>query len=88
MALRPPPPSTQLGRSLELGIQIALSVVLGVGLGYYADRRLGTEPVFLFLFLVLGFATAIRIVIRFVQDSMPGTGPDKPNDKGPRSPGG
>jgi uncharacterized membrane protein HdeD (DUF308 family) len=75
---------------MDLGIQIGLSVVLGVGLGYYAGRWLGHERVFLFLGLGLGIASAVRIMTHFIRRSMPGTdpgGPDKSKDEGRGSPG-
>jgi ATP synthase protein I len=87
VALRPPPPRTQAGRAMELGLQIALSVVLGVGLGYYADRKFGTKPIFLFIFLVVGFATAIRIIIQFVNSTMPRPDIDKSKDEKREGPG-
>jgi ATP synthase protein I len=78
---------------MELGLQVALSVVLGVGLGYYADRKFGTKPIFLFVFLVVGFATAIRIIIQFVNSTMPKPDRDpsedskNANDKGDKGRG-
>jgi F0F1-type ATP synthase assembly protein I len=39
-------------------------VAIGVVLGYYADRWLGTEPVFLFVFLVVGSIAAFRRLLR------------------------
>jgi len=65
---------------MDLGIQIGLSVVLGVGLGYYAGRWLGHERVFLFLGLGLGIASAVRIMTHFIRRTMPGADPDKNPD--------
>ena len=60
-----------LGKALELGFQIGACVVVGVGLGYYVDRWLGTDPVFLLVFMLFGFAAAIRTLLRFVQQAVP-----------------
>lgn len=74
MALRPKPSNSQLGHALELGLEVSLAVVLGMGLGYYADGRFGTAPTFLLVGLALGFGTAILSVYRFAkkQSSHPG----------------
>ncbi|MEE9281369.1 MAG: AtpZ/AtpI family protein, partial [Myxococcota bacterium] len=42
-----------LGKALELGIQFGTCVIVGVALGYYLDRWLGTEPVLLLVFMFL-----------------------------------
>ena len=59
-ARRPRPRATPFGRAFEGAFEAALAVPLGVVVGYYLDRWLGTEPILLFVFLVLGFATGIR----------------------------
>ncbi len=58
-----------LGKALELRFQIGASVVVGVALGYYVDRWLGTDPVFLLVFMLFGFAAAIRTLLRFAQQA-------------------
>ena len=64
-ALRSKPPETQWGRALELGIEFTFAVVVGVGLGYSLDRWLGTEPIFLLVFMGFGFAAGVRALLRF-----------------------
>ncbi|HET7291411.1 MAG TPA: AtpZ/AtpI family protein [Vicinamibacteria bacterium] len=44
---------------LSLGTSLAVTVLLGVGLGYWADRRLGTRP---WLFL-LGAAAGLVLAL-------------------------
>lgn len=55
-----------------IGIQLVVSILLGVGIGYLLDRWLGTEPWLLVLFFVLGaiagFREMIRTVSRAAQD--------------------
>ena len=66
----PPPPQparSSWGKALELGLQFGSSVVVGLALGYYLDRWLGTEPVLLLVFMVFGFAAGMRSLIRFAQ---------------------
>ena len=43
MALRPRAPTTPIARAFEGALEAALAVVVGVVLGYYCDRWLGTE---------------------------------------------
>jgi len=44
----------------SLGLQVALSIVIGLALGLYLDKRLGTHPFLLFLGLGLGIAAGFR----------------------------
>ncbi len=71
MARGPQRSASALGTALELGLQLGGSVVVGVGLGYYLDRWLGTSPVFLLVFLLFGFAAGIRTVVRFAAQAEP-----------------
>jgi ATP synthase protein I len=64
VALRPRASATGWGRALEAGIQFAASIGVGMAIGYYADRWLGTGPWLLFLFLAFGFAAGLRNLLR------------------------
>jgi len=64
VALRPQPPKSPSGRAFEGAFEAALSVVVGLALGYYADRWLGTEPVLLFVFLIVGGIAGFRRLLR------------------------
>ena len=89
MARRPQPKTTPLGKALELGVQFGACVVVGVGLGYYLDRWLGTSPLLLLLFMLFGFAAGIRGLLRFARHSAaagPSTGDDSPRDEAPPRP--
>ena len=44
----------------SIGLAMALSIVIGAGLGYYIDERFGTQPWFLYIGLGLGIAAAFR----------------------------
>jgi ATP synthase protein I len=48
----------EAGPFLALGTSLAASVLLGLGLGYWLDGRLGTRPLFFLLGGVLGIAAA------------------------------
>ncbi len=47
-----------------LGLEMGLAVAVGVGIGYYLDRWLGTEPWFLIVFLFFGIAAGFRNLFR------------------------
>lgn len=64
MALRPRPTASSWGRAFEASLQFAAAAVLGVAIGYYLDRWLGTGPILLFLFSALGFVAGIRNLLR------------------------
>jgi F0F1-type ATP synthase assembly protein I len=53
-----------MAQAWEGALEAGLSVVVGVVLGYYADRWLGTEPIFLFIFMVLGGVAGVRRLLR------------------------
>lgn len=43
---------------LGIGTSLAVTVGLGVGVGYWLDRRFGTEPVFFLVGALLGLVAA------------------------------
>ena len=51
---------------IDLGLEFAVAVALGVGLGYYADTRLHTLPLFLVLGLLLGSTSGFLNIYRTV----------------------
>jgi ATP synthase protein I len=50
-----------------LGLEMGLSVALGVGIGYYLDKWLNTEPWFLIIFIIFGVAAGFRSLYRAVK---------------------
>ncbi len=48
---------------------LAVTVLAGLGLGYWLDGRLGTRPVFLLLGSGLGIAVALVYFVRTVGSS-------------------
>jgi F0F1-type ATP synthase assembly protein I len=57
---RPRSPATAWGRAFEVAFEAGLAVILGVLIGNWIDQKLETSPLFLFVFLALGFATGLR----------------------------
>ena len=53
----------------SLGLQVAISILLGVGFGIFLDRFFGTTPVLMLVFLVLGIAAAFRNLLLAVNRS-------------------
>lgn len=49
----------EAGPYLSIGTSLAATVLLGLGVGYWIDRRFGTEPVFFLIGSVLGVFTAL-----------------------------
>jgi ATP synthase protein I len=54
----------ELGKYSALGIEMSLSVVIGLGIGYYLDKWLGTAPWLMILWIGLGFAAGVRSLYR------------------------
>ncbi len=56
-----------LGDVAGVGITLVLATVIGLAGGYYADRWLGTSPLFLLLGLGLGIAAGFVNLFRTVK---------------------
>ena len=54
----------ELGKYSALGLEMALSVVIGLAVGYYRDRWLGTSPWLTIVWLGIGFAAGVRSLYR------------------------
>ena len=52
--------------ALRLGVEIVSAIIVGVGIGWYLDRWLGTAPFLLVLFFFLGSAAGVLNVFRTV----------------------
>jgi len=52
----------QLGDASTIGLALALSIVIGLGIGYYLDKWFHTEPYLLIIFLILGVIAGFRNV--------------------------
>ncbi|MFX0541738.1 AtpZ/AtpI family protein [Roseovarius sp. S4756] len=49
-------------------IELVAGLLIGFGIGYGLDRLLGTLPIFLVLFTLLGLAAGIKVMIRSAQE--------------------
>ncbi|MBE0602445.1 MAG: AtpZ/AtpI family protein [Deltaproteobacteria bacterium] len=59
----------ELGRYSALGFEMSLSVLIGLGIGYYLDKWLGTAPWLMILWLGFGFAAGVRSLFRAARRS-------------------
>jgi ATP synthase protein I len=50
----------------SVGLELGVSVGLGLLIGYFLDKRLGTEPWMLLLWMVIGLVAGFRGVFRAV----------------------
>lgn len=44
----------------SLGLSVALSIFIGLGVGLFLDRKFGTQPWAMFVCLLLGIAAGFR----------------------------
>ena len=83
MALRPKlpvSPRTAWGKAFEGSFEAGISVAVGVVLGYYADRWLGTEPYLLFFFLIVGAIAGFQRLLRIATPPATGSPGDPRQD--------
>ncbi len=59
----------ELGYFASLGISVALSIVIGLALGYWLDKKFETQPVLLLVGLGFGIAAGFSNIIRAGQKS-------------------
>jgi len=53
----------------SLGIEMAVAVTIGLGIGYWLDLQFGTSPLFLLVFLGLGIAAGFLGVFRAAREA-------------------
>src|SRR4030065_441101 len=54
----------ELGRYSALGLELAISVIIGLAGGYYLDKWLGPGPWMTVVWIGIGFAAGIRSLYR------------------------
>jgi ATP synthase protein I len=67
MAPAPEPAWRSLGELASLGVAMVLATMIGLGVGYYLDRWLGTSPWLLLLGLGFGIAAGFVMLFRSVR---------------------
>ncbi len=53
--------------SSSVGIELGLSVIIGLLIGYYLDQKLGTQPWLMLVMLCFGLVAGFRGVLRAVK---------------------
>jgi ATP synthase protein I len=54
----------ELGKYSALGLELAIAVVLGLAIGHYLDKWLGTGPWMTVVWIGIGFAAGVRSLYR------------------------
>lgn len=49
-------------------IELVAGMLIGFGIGYGLDTVFGTKPIFLILFIFLGFAAGVNVMIRSAKE--------------------
>jgi len=57
----------EIGYASCLGISMAIAIFAGLFIGVYCDKKLGTDNIFVIVFLVFGIAAAYRNVQVFIK---------------------
>ena len=60
-------PPTRTGQSLHLGIEMAATLAVGGGVGWFLDRWLDTSPWLLIVFLFLGIGAGLSNAFRLAR---------------------
>ena len=74
---------SQANLAWRMVIELVAGLMIGFGIGYGIDWIFGTLPIFLVIFIFLGFAAGIRTMLRSAQEvqrkreAAPGQGPSK-----------
>lgn len=64
-------------RFSTVGLELGFAVIIGLVVGQYLDKWLGTEPWLLLLFLIFGMAAGFRSVFRLLKDMNVGNGDEE-----------
>jgi ATP synthase protein I len=62
-----PPPRLEFGSGLQAGIEVVAGVGVGALIGWALDRWLGTTPLFLIVFFMLGAAAGVLNAYRHLR---------------------
>ncbi|MCL2222154.1 MAG: AtpZ/AtpI family protein [Oscillospiraceae bacterium] len=51
----------------QIGISIVVCIGVGIGLGWFLDRILGTSPWLLLVFTIFGIVAAFKAILEFAK---------------------
>ncbi|MGR3501769.1 AtpZ/AtpI family protein [Pseudaestuariivita sp.] len=73
-----------VSRQSELGwrmvTELVAGLIIGLGIGYGLDSLLGTLPIFLVLFTLLGFAAGVNVMLRSAKELQEKSQPEPRSD--------
>ena len=61
----------------SMGISVVLATVIGLAIGYYLDKYLGTQPWLTIVFLILGIIAGFRNIYIIARRVIRASGEDK-----------
>ena len=70
-----------VGVYLKSGVELVSAIIVALLIGLFLDNYFQSKPIFLFIFLILGFAAGIMNVFRSVKKLGFDVGFEKKNDK-------
>ncbi|WP_282181292.1 AtpZ/AtpI family protein [Aliiroseovarius marinus] len=53
----------QASLAWQMVIELTVGLVIGFGIGYGLDSLFGTKPIFMVLFILLGFAAGMKVML-------------------------
>ena len=59
---------SQANTAWQMVTELVAGIVLGLGIGLGLDTLFGTKPIFLVLFILLGFVAGVRVMMRTARD--------------------
>ena len=71
--------SVRMAKLSSLGVELGVAVVVGFGLGYWLDRKLGTQPWLMVAGLLLGAVAGMKSLIQAARKATLGT--ERKDDK-------
>jgi ATP synthase protein I len=63
-----PPTQSAYGFAFRVGVEMVAALAVGGGIGWLLDRWLGTMPIFLLIFFLLGAAAGLLNVFRAAKE--------------------
>lgn len=55
--------TSQAGMAWQMVIELVVGLAIGFGIGYGLDAIFGTAPIFMVLFILLGFAAGVKVML-------------------------
>lgn len=62
-------------------LELVAGIAIGFGIGIGLDTLLGTRPIFMVLFTLLGFAAGVKTMLRSAAELQKAQGGDDPEEK-------